>query len=83
MPYPLVFRGTGQFLSLFSLRSGRLRCPRMTSIDCLVPKGGILAMRPLIVHASSKSRSDVARRVLHIEYASSRFTEDGLELAVA
>lgn len=55
----------------------------VTSIDCLVPKGGILAMRPLIVHASSKSRSDVARRVLHIEYASSRFTEDGLELAVA
>jgi ectoine hydroxylase-related dioxygenase (phytanoyl-CoA dioxygenase family) len=55
----------------------------VTSIDCLVPKGGILAMRPLIVHASSKSRSDVARRVLHIEYASSQFTEDGLELAVA
>jgi hypothetical protein len=24
-------------------------------VDCLVPAGGIVAMRPLIVHASSKS----------------------------
>jgi ectoine hydroxylase-related dioxygenase (phytanoyl-CoA dioxygenase family) len=55
----------------------------VTSIDCLVPKGGILAMRPLIVHASSKSRSEMARRVLHIEYAASYVIEDGLELAVA
>lgn len=56
---------------------------RVTSVDCLVPRGGILAMRPLIVHASSKSRSEMTRRVLHIEYAASRFTKDGLELAVA
>jgi ectoine hydroxylase-related dioxygenase (phytanoyl-CoA dioxygenase family) len=56
---------------------------KVTSIDCLVPKGGVLTMRPLIVHASSKSRSDGSRRVLHLEYAASRFTEDGLELAVA
>lgn len=56
---------------------------RVTSIDCLIPRGGILAMRPLIVHASSKSRLQMSRRVLHIEYSASRFTEDGLELAVA
>lgn len=56
---------------------------RVTSMDCLVPRGGILAMRPLIVHASSKSRSETPRRVMHIEYAASRFTKDGLELAVA
>jgi ectoine hydroxylase-related dioxygenase (phytanoyl-CoA dioxygenase family) len=55
----------------------------VTSVDCLVPRGGVLAMRPLIVHASSKSRSEMNRRVSHIEYAASRFTEDGLELAVA
>jgi len=55
----------------------------VTSFDCLVPKGGILAMRPLIVHASSKSRSEMARRVLHIEFAASPVTDDGLELAVA
>lgn len=55
----------------------------VTSIDCLVPRGGVLAMRPLIVHASSKSRSEMSRRVLHVEYAASRFIENGLELAVA
>ncbi|PYT65247.1 MAG: phytanoyl-CoA dioxygenase [Acidobacteria bacterium] len=54
-----------------------------TSVDCLVPRSGVLAMRPLIVHASSKSRSEMPRRVLHVEYAASRFIENGLELAVA
>jgi ectoine hydroxylase-related dioxygenase (phytanoyl-CoA dioxygenase family) len=53
----------------------------LTSQDCLVPKGGILAMRPLIVHASSKSRSQTARRVLHLEYAAC-CTIDGLQLAM-
>lgn len=56
---------------------------RVASIDCLVARGGILAMRPLIVHASSKSQTEKLRRVLHIEYAASWITEDGLELAVA
>ena len=56
---------------------------QMTSVDCLVPKGGVLAMRPLIVHASSKSRSETSRRVLHIEYAASRVVGGDLELAVA
>jgi ectoine hydroxylase-related dioxygenase (phytanoyl-CoA dioxygenase family) len=51
-------------------------------VDCLVPRGGILAMRPLIVHASSKSRTDAPRRVLHVEYAASRILADGLELAI-
>jgi|SRR5271156_4010509 len=52
------------------------------SQECVVPAGGILAMRPLIVHASSKSRSAMPRRVLHIEYAARRSFED-LELAIA
>lgn len=56
---------------------------QVTSVDCLVPKGGVLAMRPLIVHASSKSRSEMTRRVLHIEYAASLVVEGDLELAVA
>jgi hypothetical protein len=56
---------------------------RLNPIDCLVAKRGILAMRPLIVHASSKSTSDMPRRVLHIEYASSRVLEDRFELATA
>jgi ectoine hydroxylase-related dioxygenase (phytanoyl-CoA dioxygenase family) len=53
------------------------------AVDCLVEKGGVLAMRPLLVHASSKSRNDMARRVLHIEYATSMTFAEGLELASA
>jgi len=56
---------------------------QVISIDCLVPRGGILAMRHLIVHASSKSRSEMPRRVLHVEYAASLAMDDGLELALA
>jgi len=56
---------------------------RTTAVDCLARRGGILVMRPLIVHASSKSRSAMPRRVLHIEYAASASIGDGLELAIA
>ena len=56
---------------------------QITAVDCLVPRGGVLVMRPLIVHASSKSRGKMQRRVLHIEYAVSASIADGLELATA
>jgi ectoine hydroxylase-related dioxygenase (phytanoyl-CoA dioxygenase family) len=56
---------------------------QIEAADCLVPRGGILAMRPLVVHASSKSQSNAPRRVLHIEYAASSAIGDGLELAIA
>jgi len=52
------------------------------TVDCLVPQGGVLAMRPLIVHASSKSRSPVPRRVVHIEYSGHKRFAPGLELAL-
>jgi ectoine hydroxylase-related dioxygenase (phytanoyl-CoA dioxygenase family) len=51
-------------------------------VACTVPRGGLVLMRPLIVHASSKAISAHSRRVLHIEYASQRCF-DGLELATA
>jgi hypothetical protein len=38
-------------------------------VDCLAPSGGVIAMRPLTVHASSKATDERPRRVLHIEYA--------------
>ena len=56
---------------------------RIAVVDCLVPRGGVLAMRPLIVHASSKSQSEAPRRVLHVEYASSMNIADGLKLVIA
>lgn len=52
-----------------------------SAIDCLVPEGGVMAMRPLLVHSSSKSETESPRRVLHIEYAASSAVGDGLELA--
>ena len=53
------------------------------STECLSDIGGIIRMRPLIVHASSKAVNDARRRVLHIEYAPSLHTLDGLLLAIA
>ena len=52
-------------------------------VDCVVSKGGVLVMRPLVVHASSKSQADAPRRVLHIEYAASVSIAGPLELAIA
>jgi ectoine hydroxylase-related dioxygenase (phytanoyl-CoA dioxygenase family) len=52
-----------------------------SSFECLVAKGDVLAMRPLIVHASSKSQSQEPRRVLHIEYATRLEIDGGLKLA--
>jgi len=54
----------------------------MFPVECLVPSGGILAMRPLLVHSSSKSRSEADRRVLHIEYAASPSIALPLDLAI-
>jgi len=56
---------------------------RIQSVNCPVPKGGVLAMRPLVVHASSKSQIESPRRVLHIEYAETAMIADGLKLALA
>ena len=52
-------------------------------VTCLVGKGGIIAMSPLLLHASSKCRSDLPRRVLHIEYTTDMDIDDGVKLAVS
>ncbi len=51
-------------------------------VACVAPAGGVVAMRPLVVHASSKAKNDQPRRVLHIEYARSVHLSPGFELAV-
>jgi ectoine hydroxylase-related dioxygenase (phytanoyl-CoA dioxygenase family) len=38
-------------------------------VTCAVPKGGVLLMRPLLLHASSPAKRPCHRRVLHLEYA--------------
>jgi hypothetical protein len=38
-------------------------------VSCLVPCGGILLMRPLLLHASGAALSPSHRRVVHLEFA--------------
>lgn len=52
-------------------------------VTCCAEKGGVIAMSPLLIHASSKCVSDDPRRVLHIEYAPGREILNGVRLAVA
>jgi len=57
---------------------------RSAAIECVVPKGGVVMMRPLIIHSSSKIEAAAKpRRVLHIEYAASLELAPGIDLARA
>ena len=56
---------------------------RIAPVDCVAGKGAVVAMRPLIIHSSSKSHEQAPRRVLHIEYAASHSVAHPLQLAVA
>lgn len=52
-------------------------------IELTVGKGGVIAMSPLLIHASSKCTNDDPRRVLHIEYSEALDLGRGVRLAVA
>ena len=54
----------------------------VTPVDCVAESGGVIALRPLTVHASSKSTDANPRRVLHIEYAAGVQLFPGIELNV-
>ncbi len=51
--------------------------------DALAPRGGVIAMRPLVIHSSRKTTSSEPRRVLHIEYSDSLELAPGVRLAIA
>ena len=58
---------------------GRLSARQIKSIQeltscksCPVGRGGVLLMRPLLLHASSVASSPNHRRVIHLEFASCR-----------
>lgn len=55
---------------------------QMAAVECTTMAGGVIAMRPLTIHASSKSIDDQPRRVLHIEYADSVKLCPHIELAL-
>jgi hypothetical protein len=46
-------------------------------VDCLVPAGGAVIMRPLLLHASASGTGPGRRRVIHLEYAADALP-DGL-----
>ena len=54
--------GSGM-IATWSSRSGT------QAVDCLVPAGGAVVMRPLLLHASASGTGPGHRRVIHLEYA--------------
>jgi ectoine hydroxylase-related dioxygenase (phytanoyl-CoA dioxygenase family) len=68
-----------------SHRSGRLSDAAIAAVSrsaeavtCTCRRGGLLAMRPLLVHGSSAATVPSRRRVLHLDFASCSLAE-GLE----
>jgi hypothetical protein len=53
------------------------------STACLVNRGGVIAMRPLLLHSSTKACDNEPRRVVHIEYVNSLDVAPGVHLRVA
>ena len=53
------------------------------AVECTAAAGGVVAMSPLTLHASSKAVEDRPRRILHIEYASTISLAPGIELVVS
>ncbi|HEX6126437.1 MAG TPA: phytanoyl-CoA dioxygenase family protein [Pyrinomonadaceae bacterium] len=52
-------------------------------VECVVGRGGVIAMSPLLLHASSKLATDAPRRVLHIEYAESLKLAGDIRLVIS
>lgn len=46
-----------------------------TAVTCAVPKGGIMLMRPLLLHASGRTVNEARRRVIHIEFSKASLPE--------
>jgi len=63
-----VLPGSHRLGRVSARRIQALRSER-SDVLCAADAGDALLMRPLLLHASSRSRSQRHRRVLHIEYA--------------
>lgn len=59
----------GGRLATTEIAAWRERVPEVT---CGVPRGSILVMRPLLLHASSPALRPAHRRVIHLEFAASK-----------
>lgn len=47
-----------------------------TEVTCAVKKGGIMVMKPLILHSSSRTTNNKKRRVIHIEFSNQELPTD-------
>jgi Phytanoyl-CoA dioxygenase (PhyH) len=52
-----------------SAEATRDRLEHVRAVDCVVPRGGVVMMKPLLLHASSAATEPSRRRVIHLEYA--------------
>lgn len=43
---------------------------------CTVKKGGVMLMKPLLLHASGRSTNNNKRRVIHIEFSNRSLMHD-------
>lgn len=46
-----------------------------SDVFCNVPKGGIMIMKPLLLHASERTTNNNKRRVIHIEFSNANLPE--------
>ncbi len=46
-----------------------INCSEETETTCKVDKGGIMIMKPLLLHSSSRTTNNKKRRVIHIEFS--------------
>jgi ectoine hydroxylase-related dioxygenase (phytanoyl-CoA dioxygenase family) len=76
---PRVLRGTHRLGRLNAVQIAE-RQRIAASVSCIVDAGGVVLMRPLLIHASSAASEAVHRRVIHIDYASSEL-DGGLRWA--
>jgi ectoine hydroxylase-related dioxygenase (phytanoyl-CoA dioxygenase family) len=76
-----VLRNTHELGVLTDDEVSKIAIPQ-SGEECLVRKGGVLSMSPLLIHSSSKIKNAAPRRVLHIEYANSLKLADNIELSV-
>lgn len=47
-----------------------------TEVNCAVGRGGIMIMKPLLLHSSSRTTNNKKRRVIHIEFSNRKLPYD-------
>ncbi len=47
-----------------------------TEVSCVVPRGGVMIMKPLLLHSSGRTTNNKKRRVVHIEFSATELPQD-------